>query len=357
MEALYQILCIIFRKFQKEIKVKIFIILLFIVTLSLHAKDYSENPKTKLFIESMVKKHNFKKSYLLELFSNVKVQKSALRFFVKRPKKKLTEKQKVRLQKLYPEHGAWDRYVKLKVTPKRIQQGRAFIKRYQSTFDEVEKHYGVPSEYIAAIIGIESFYGVNVGKYPVFDTLTTLAFEKNRRNRFFKSELEKFILLSYRQEFNPKNVRGSYAGAIGLGQFMPSNYEAYGVDFNNDGKIRLQQAQDAIASVANYLKRNGWRRDEAVAARVSYAGNRFKAFKTGYKRTYHREKLKGIEPKYGKWDYRDKVRLIKLNRTAYDELWYAAKNFYVITRYNHSAYYAMSVHQLAMKIKTKSKEE
>ncbi len=336
---------------------KIFITLLFIVTLSLHAKDYSENPKTKLFIESMVKKHNFKKSYLLELFSNVKVQKSALRFFVKRAKKKLTQKQKVRLQKLYPEHGTWDRYVKLKVTPKRIHQGRVFLKRYQSTFDEVEKRYGVPREYIAAIIGIESVYGVNVGKYPVFDTLTTLAFEKNRRNRFFKSELEKFILLSYRQEFNPKNVRGSYAGAIGLAQFMPSNYEAYGVDFNDDGKIRLQQAQDAIASVANYLKRNGWRRDEEVAARVSYTGNRFKAFKTGYKHTYHREKLKGIEPKYGKWDYNDKVRLIKLNRTAYDELWYAAKNFYVITRYNHSAYYAMSVHQLAMKIKTKSKEE
>lgn len=353
MEALYQILCIIFRKFQKEIKVKIFITLLCIVTLSLHAKDYSENPKTKLFIESMVKKHNFKRSYLLELFSNVKVQKSALRFFVKRPKKKLTQKEKVRLQNLYPKHGSWDRYVKLKVTPKRIQQGRAFMKRYQSTFDEVEKHYGVPREYIAAIIGIESAYGTNVGKYPVFDTLTTLAFEKNRRNRFFKSELEKFILLSYRQEFNPKNVKGSYAGAIGLGQFMPSNYEAYGVDFNDDGKIRLQQAQDAIASVANYLKRNGWRRDEVVAARVSYAGNRVTAFKTGYKRTYHRKNLKGLAPKYGKWDYHDKVRLIKLNRTAYDELWYAAKNFYVITRYNHSAYYAMSVHQLAMQIKTK----
>lgn len=357
MEALYQILCIIFRKFQKEIEVKIFIILLFIVTLSLHAKDYSEDPKTKLFIESMVKKHDFKRSYLIELFSNVKVQKSALRFFVKRPKKKLTEKQKVRLQKLYPKHGAWDRYVKLKVTPKRIQQGRAFIKRYQSTFDEVEKHYGVPKEYIAAIIGIESAYGVNVGKYPVFDTLTTLAFEKNRRNRFFKSELEKFILLSYRQEFNPKNVRGSYAGAIGLGQFMPSNYEAYGVDFNGDNRITLQKPEDTIASIANYLKKNGWRKGEEVATRVSYEGERFSQYKTGYKRTYKRKELKGIEPKNGRWDYHGKIRLIKLNRTKYDELWYGAKNFFVITRYNHSAYYAMSVHQLAMQIKTKSKEE
>jgi membrane-bound lytic murein transglycosylase B len=132
---------------------------------------------------------------------------------------------------------------------------------------------------------------------------------------------------------------------------MPSNYEAYGVDFNNDGKIRLQNPVDAIASIANYLKQNGWRRGEEVATRVSYNGNRFRKYKTGYNRKYNRSQLAGIEPKYGKWNYKNKVRLIKLDRASHDELWYGAKNFYVITRYNHSAYYAMSVYKLANKIK------
>jgi len=204
-------------------------------------------------------------------------------------------------------------------------------------------------------MGIESAYGKNVGKYPVFDTLSTLSFEKNRRNKFFKKELIKFIHLSKTEKFNPKNVYGSYAGAIGLGQFMPSNYEAYGIDFNGDGRITLQKQQDAIASIANYFKKNGWKKGEPVATRVKYEGLRFKSYKTGYTKTYWRKDLKGITPYYA-WNYKGKVRLIKLNKKKYDELWYGAKNFFVITRYNHSAYYAMSVHQLATLLAKKMKE-
>jgi membrane-bound lytic murein transglycosylase B len=323
------------------------IIIIFILALIVEAKDYTKNQKTILFIDHMVKEHNFKKSYLVQLFKNVKPQTKALKLLAKKPKKPSKE-----LQKRYPYHGSWDRYVRLKVTPKRVKDGKRFLRKYRTTFKRVEKKYGVAKEYIAAIIGIESVYGKNVGKYPVFDTLTTLAFENNsRRSRFFKRELEKLILLSYRQKFNPKNVKGSFAGAIGLGQFMPSNYEAYGVDFNKDGKISMQNPVDAIASIANYLKQNGWRRGEPVATRVSYKGNRFRRYKTGYNRKYNRSTLKGIKPKYGKWNYHDRVRLIKLDRATYDELWYGAKNFYVITRYNHSAYYAMAVHQLAMKLR------
>jgi membrane-bound lytic murein transglycosylase B len=107
---------------------------------------------------------------------------------------------------------------------------------------------------------------------------------------------------------------------------MPSNYKPYGVDFNQDGRITLQQPQDAIASVANYFIKNGWRKGELVATRVSYKGKRFRAYKTGYKKAYNRKSLKGISPKE-KWDYNGKVRLIKLNKKKYDELWYGAKNF------------------------------
>lgn len=326
------------------------------MTLMLSAKDYTKNPETVSFMNELVQKDGFKRDELEKLFSNVNVQDSALRAFRPRVKKQQTPEQIAALKKRYPKYGAWDRYAKYKLSDSRVQQGVDFIKRHQKIFDKVEKKYTVPKEYIAAIIGIESAYGKNVGKYPVFDTLSTLAFEKNRRNRFFQKELMKFMQLSKTEKFNPQNVYGSYAGAIGLGQFMPSNYEAYGVDYNSDGKITLQRAEDAIASIANYMKLNGWRKGEPVATRVGYEGMRFKAYETGYRKTYHRAQLKGIRPKE-KWDYSDKVRLIKLNKEKYDELWYGAKNFFVITRYNHSAYYAMSVHQLATKIAAEMKEE
>jgi len=323
----------------------ILIFLLFIITLE--AKDYNQNKRAIEFIKMMEEKYNFKRSYLQNLFSEVRVQKTPLRIYSK--KKKIKKKTKSEKKK-YPVHGSWDRYTKYKITDKRVDQGKKFLKKYYTTFKNVEKEYGIPAEYIAAIIGIESVYGGNVGKYPVFDTLTTLAFEENRRNKFFTQELAKFIRLSYKQKFNPKKVKGSYAGAIGLGQFMPSSYEGYGVDFNKDGKVSLQHPHDAIASVANYLKENGWKKGEEIATRVSYEGKRFKKYKTGYNTKYHRKELKGIKPKFQKWNYFDKVRLIKLSKKSYDELWYAAKNFYVITRYNHSAYYAMAVHQLAQKL-------
>ena len=295
-------------------------------------------------------KYNFKSSYLKKLFSDVQLEKIPLKI-ISRSKSKKKKKPSKALQKRYPYYGAWDRYIKHKLAEERIQKGIQFFKKYKSTLKKVEKTYGVPAEYIVAIIGIESLYGHNVGQYGVFNTLTTLSFEKNRRNKFFKKQLREFIRLTYSYRINPKNILGSYAGAIGLGQFMPSNYKAYGVDFNKDGKVSLQQPQDAIASIANYLKKNGWRRGEVVATRVSYKGKRFKKYKTGYKIKYNRKDLKGITPKVRSWNYHKKVRLIKLNRKKYDELWYGAKNFYVITRYNHSAYYAMVVHQLAQKIK------
>lgn len=323
----------------------ILLITLFITVLT--AKDYTKNKETIDFINTISTKYSFDKTSLDKLFSNVTIQHTPLKIY--QPKKRT--KPSAKKAKLYPRHGAWDRYVRYKVTPQRVKDGSKFIKKYKTIFEDVEKKYGVPVEYIAAIIGIETVYGKNVGKYPVFDTLTTLAFEKNRRNDFFKKQLEEFIVLSYNYKIDPKTVKGSYAGAMGLGQFMPSSYKHFGVDYNQDGEINLHHPEDTIASIANYLKDHGWRSDEEVATRVSYKGTRFKQYKTGYNTKYDRKELKGIRPKYGQWNYYDKVRLIKLNKKHYDELWYGAKNFYVITRYNHSAYYAMSVHQLAQKIK------
>ena len=334
-------------------QIKIVLIALLLLSMTVEAKDYTQKRAVRSFINMMVKKHHFKKSYLNRLFKRVTFQKRALAIF--NPKYRKNPKKNSK-KKRYPKHGSWDRYEKILLGDTRVKKGVQYMHDYRTIFRKVYKKYGVPPEYITAIIGIESYYGHNRGKFPAFDTLVTLAFEKNRRSRYFKYELKKFLLLSKKQKFNPKDVKSSYAGAIGLGQFMPSSY-AYAVDFNKDGKRSMQTTSDAIAGIANYFKKNGWRRGEPVATRVSYKGNRFNRRKTGYLYKYSRASLKGIKPKYGKWSYNGKVRLIKLDRYHYDELWYGAKNFYVITRYNNSSYYAMAVHQLAQKIKRAYKKK
>lgn len=331
------------------------IVMLILLSISTQAKDYSKNKEVKKFINVMVKKHHFDKKYLFKLFSNVKFQKRSLGIFnpLHREKRKPSTK-----KRYYPKYGSWTRYEKNLLSDAKVKLGTNYMRKHKNIFSKVYKQYGVPPEYVTAIIGVESRYGIKRGVYPTFDVLTTLSFEYNRRNRYFKSELEKFLLLSRSEKFNPKNIKGSYAGAIGIGQFMPSSYKHFAVDFNKDGKKSMQDTPDAIAGIANYLKKNGWRQWEPVAERVSFGDKkRYGAKKTGYKHKYPQSKLKDLKLKYGKWSYQGPVRLIKLERYRHDELWYGAENFYVITRYNHSAYYAMAVHQLAQKIKREYKKQ
>ena len=317
--------------------------------------DYTTNQKVQEFIKQLAKEDGFNAEALHQLFLQVDIQETALKYYAiakKKPKssvdkstKKPTTKKKKRSY-----HGSWSRYESKLLNEKRITGGIDFMLEHKETLSKAQKKYGVPAEYITAIIGIESYYGRYTGNYPVFDTLATLAFEKNRRNKFFKKELREYLKMTRREMLDPREVHGSYAGAIGLGQFMPSNFETLGVDFDQDGKVRISQPIDAIGSIANYFKQSGWKKDVPVATRVKYEGVRFSRLKTGYLHKYHRKDLKGIYPRE-QFDYNDPVRLIKLNRHKYDELWYGTKNFYVITRYNHSSYYAMAVHQLAQKIK------
>ncbi len=315
--------------------------------------NYNENNLTKIFIKYMVANENYCTEELERLFSKVELQKRSLKFYAI-PKKKIKKKIHLnhKIKKKYKKnYGSWSRYEKKLLTSKRIIRGIEFMKKHKKFLDRAYKKYGIPPEYITAIIGIESYYGAYTGKYKVFDTLCTLAFEKNRRNKFFTKELKEFLKMVKREGINPRDIKGSYAGAIGLGQFMPSNFEKLGVDFDGDGKVMLSQPADAIGSIANYFKKSGWKQYVPVATEVSYEGTRFKTYKTGYIHKYERKHLKGIYPKDENFHYNDKVRLIKLERKKYDELWYGTYNFYVITRYNHSSYYAMAVHLLAQKIK------
>ena len=322
--------------------IKIFLLLLLLSTFSLHAVDYTKKREVKLFIDVMHKKFNYKKAYLHKLFKSVRKNSRV-------PRKK-TKKVTKPVKKVVRPQGSWDIYSRLRMDYNQTDMGVVFMKEHASTLQKAYEEYGVPPEYITAVIGIESYYGKNRGRFYVFDSLSHLAFGKHKRKNFYKKELQEFLRMCYREQIEPRNIKGSSSGAIGMAQFMPSNYKHFGVDFDNDNKIQISTPVDAIGSIANYFKKNGWKKDEPVGTRVSYKGNRFYGLKTGYQHKYHRRNLIDIYPR-SSFDYDKKVMLIKLEREDYDELWYGAKNFYVITRYNHSSYYAMSVHQLAQKIK------
>jgi membrane-bound lytic murein transglycosylase B len=313
-------------------------ILLMAFFLPLQAVDYTTKPEVKRFLKTMHYRYGFKRDTLQKWFKDVRKESR-----VPRRKRSL-----VHVGHCYSK-GSWDRYSYQYL--RRVGGGVYFMRKFHDTLMRAYKRYGVPPEYITAIIGIESDYGTTRGDYFVFDRLVHLSFDKNdRRAKFYQKQLIALLRLVAREKINPKKIRGSSSGAIGLAQFIPSTYKSFAVDFNHDGKKQMNNVVDAIGSIAYYLKRHHWQKGEDVAVRVRYEGNRFDALKTGYRYTYNRADLEGIEPREP-FNYHGRVRLIKLERNSYDELWYGGRNFYVITRYNQSAYYAMSVHQLAQKIK------
>ncbi|RXK05528.1 lytic murein transglycosylase B [Halarcobacter ebronensis] len=339
---------------MKKIFLKLFLIP--ILSTSIFAnniKDYTKNSEVQEFINELVESYKFEKEKLAKLFSKVKTQEKVLKYYF--PTKEIKTNEDLRKLKK-TRYGTWDDYEERFIGDERAKSGALFMKKHKKELLKAYKKYGVQPEYITAIIGIESQYGKHTGAYPVFDTLTTLAFEKNSRNKFFKSELKEFLLHTKRNDFNPREIKGSYAGATGMVQFMPSNLKKVAVDFNNDGKVDLNNEADAIGSVANYFYISGWDKKIPVATRVSYQGKRFEKFQTGFKYKYERIELVGIKPRSKNFHYPNKVHLVRLDRIKYDELWYGTKNFYVIGTYNRSTYYAMAVYQLAKKIKSEYKK-
>ncbi|CAA6810756.1 MAG: Membrane-bound lytic murein transglycosylase B precursor (EC [uncultured Sulfurovum sp.] len=322
---------------------RLFLLLVFLSPLSLFALDYTKKAEVRQFIDMMNKKYNYNRSYLNKIFKQVRKDPIA-------PHKKSKPKIVKPLSEEYRPQGEWDIYSRVHLENNQSKLGVQFMHKHRKTFERAYEEYGVPPEYITAIIGIESYYGKNRGRYYVFDSLSHLAFNSGKRKKFYKYQLQEFLRMCYREQVEPRAIKGSKSGAIGLAQFMPSNYKPLAVDFDNDGKIRISKPTDAIGSIANYFKESGWKKDEPVGTRVSYEGNRFYGLKTGYKHKYHRKNLLNIRPREH-FNYTKKVMLIKLEKEKYDELWYGANNFYVITRYNHSSYYAMAIHQLAQQIK------
>ena len=289
-------------------------------------------PGIPQFIDEMVAKHQFKHDELEQLFSRVQHRQAVIDAISKPATLK-----------------PWPEYRASFINDKRIGGGLQFWLLYADALRRAEKQYGVPQEIIVALIGVETLYGNNSGKYSVLDALATLAFDYPRRADFFRGELEQYLLLARDQGFDLFKVQGSYAGAMGIPQFMPSSYRKYAVDFNGDGKIDLlHDPLDAIGSVANYLRQYGWLNDAAqpVTARASIGEGVNAPDLASGSRTVADWAAVGVT--LNSPVAADKTsRLMEFTVADGKEYWLAFNNFDVITRYNNSDFYAMTVYQLA----------
>jgi membrane-bound lytic murein transglycosylase B len=302
------------------------------------AQNYSEHPDAAAFVERMVREHNFDKPAVQQLMANAERKQSIIDAISRPAELTLT----------------WAEYRKIFIQDSRVEKGVVFWQDNQGTLVRATEQYGVPEEIIVAIIGVETRYGENKGSYRVLDALSTLGFDYPPRATFFRKELEHFLLLSREQKQDPTLLQGSYAGAMGYGQFMPSSFRSYAVDFDGDEIADIwENPVDAIGSVANYLGRHGWQKNQTIAvrARVSGAYNSALVNRSLNADVSIAELMAGgIEP-VRSLQGEGAAMAMKLDGDNGAEFWVGLKNFSVITRYNRSQLYAMAVYQLADTIK------
>ena len=247
---------------------------------------------------------------------------------------------------------SWKSYRSRFVEPRRIAAGVDFWKLHRTVLERAEKQYGVPIEIIVGIIGVETIYGRNVGKFQTFAALSTLAFYYPPRATLFRNELEALLLLARDEDREPLSYRGSYAGAIGLPQFLPSSVRHWAVDFDGDGRIDLATATDAIGSVAHYLADHGWTKDESILAPASVEGERFNELLTEGivpKRTTQELVAFGVKTFAAPDLLAALIDLVTPGEPTEYRLGF--HNFFVLTRYNQSSFYAAAVYDLAVALK------
>lgn len=301
--------------------------------------DFANNPAAEQFINKMVSKHGFDPQQLHEILSQAKRLDYVLR---------LMDRQAPTGPAPVGPNGAWLRYKKQFITPDNVQNGVAFWNQYEDALNRAWQVYGVPPEIIVGIIGVETRWGRVMGKTRILDALATLSFNYPRRAEYFSSELETFLLMARDEQDDPLELKGSFAGAMGYGQFMPSSYKKLAVDFNGDGHINLWDPVDAIGSVANYFKANGWVKGDPVAIPAS---GQAPGLANGFKTKYSVSQLvaAGLTPQQPVGNHQQ-VSLLRLDIGTGYEYWYGLPNFYTITRYNASTHYAMAVWQLGQAV-------
>lgn len=328
----------------------------FICLSSLFSINALANKKLEDFANQLADKHQFDLDYVSNILKQANKNTDILES----------------IQKPW-EAKPWHLYHPIFLTEKRIDKGVKFWTRYENELKRAEEETGVPAQIIVAILGVESFYGTYLGKYSVLDALYTLGFYYPRRSSFFKKELEEFFLLTREEGFDPTLLKGSYAGAMGWGQFISSSYRHYAIDFDDDGvRDLLNNPSDAIGSVANYFKKHGWKKNQDIAYPATIADDNqgrhqeYISRSLKFKHQWQQLEAAGVIIDSNFTLATDsKVKLLKMDVGQQDQkttsshedwqaenqsYWVALPNFYVITRYNHSPLYAMAVYQLSESI-------
>lgn len=307
--------------------------------------NVKNNDAMNVFIKKMVSIHQFDPIEMHELFKSIEIKDDILNR-ISSPS----------------ENMPWYSYRKIFITDERINRGVKFWQQNESTLSTVAKQSGVPAEIIVAIIGVETLYGQKTGNHRVIDALATLAFAYPPRSPYFLNELEDFLLLCREEKLNPLAMKGSYAGAMGIPQFMPSSFRSVAVDFDHDGyKDIWYNPSDAIASIANYFAMQHWQSGQPIAIPVSFISehNSKITLSSGLKPDLRQDQLELLNLKTMRPtpSLTTKVKLLSfeqpLGQKQTNELWAGLDNFYVITRYNHSPLYAMAVYQLSQSILNK----
>ncbi len=325
-------------------KTAVFLLAIFLANLSF--ADYSKHPEAAAFVDTMVEKHHFDRQQILAWLAQAKHQNSIVKA-MSRPAEKVKP---------------WHQYRKHFISDLRTKNGVKFWRQNQATLERAAAEFGVDPAIIVSIIGVETNYGRNTGSYKVIDALTTLAFDyytytdkRESRKKFFTIQLEHLFLLAREQQQDPLSLKGSYAGAMGWGQFMPNSYRNYAVDYDGDGFADIwTNPTDAIGSVANYFTKHGWQKDQPVATRAHINGkvseeglNQMKRPKTSIADLV----AMGYEP-VEKFDQDTKAFPMRFKAKYGDEYWIGLHNFYVIGRYNPRTKYALAVYQLSEIIRT-----
>jgi membrane-bound lytic murein transglycosylase B len=321
---------------------KLFIKLSLLISLLFPAFAYADpeilnQPDFKAFIDKMVTVHHFDRSKLIDIFKTVKPVPQVIAN-IKHPLEKET----------------WKLYQRVFINDNYIQEGAAFRKEWHKTLVKAEKKYGVPGSIIIATLGVETKYGTHSGGFRVLDSLSNLSFTGQRRAPFFQEELRHFLLLCRENHLDPLQVQGSYAGAIGAPQFMPSSYRYFAASFKNKPYIDIiNNKQDAIASIGRYYKEHGWKNPNLVAIPATVEGDNYLkltkpdgslvTFSSSELSQYQITPQRKIPKGY-------KLQLIELEGQNGKEYWLVFDDFNVIKRYNPSNLYAMAVFQLSRRI-------
>lgn len=325
---------------------KYILLLLISLFLCLHANDdrppipydFLAKKEVKNFINMMVKKHKFSRKYMTAVLKSAKLDRDTLARYTGKYKSGST-------------NGTWERYKAHVLDKVSLEKAVKFKKAYYKTLLRASKHYKVDMDYIVGFMGVESKFGEYMGDYSVLDALATLAFHPNRMKKFFKAEMKHLFLLAREKKYNIRTLEGSFAGAMGCVQQVPSVARTHRSDFNGDGISNPWDVEDCIGSIAKFMHKKGWKKGKTVAVSTKYKGKRYTRLRASHKKKYALKSIKkyGITPL--ETFNESTAYLLKTRNSTHDSMWLGAKNFRVLTRYNNSTSYGMAIHLIAKHVK------